>query len=466
MISTAHRRPNPPRETERESLGSARADALRKDMDARDKAATATTRARAAVKTVEQVLPIILEGTLPEGDVLSQTILEISEGVSAQEPGTTPELIAREIDAWLEQHPDTRKRLERTIGASFGIRFDRLVASLPLPETDEEIEEACDRLSETLLRDHVRKSWLRERVKDQRRVWKAEVRDDRKNWALLEKMLPERDVATIREITGADEITFRSRAGDPASIAEHLSDRVRHAIGVVMMNAEKRRIHDAVSNAARSYDPIRTARSRVSGIMREIAVLREAIPHRTRELASAREERQRTIADERTRLAEKLKSLRKPMGAAIAKAAALERKAASIPEARRETFEAELAAASSIAAEYARQYDESLSPKVPEHDARVSRIEQEANELGIQLAGKVKQAEEAGKEAARMTMEHFDGVRAAIAGLPSAAHKDRQAGHRAFTERLTFLGVKPSQDDWEQYLRSFEAAVGGEIKTT
>ncbi len=316
--------PNP--DETQATLGGAKSEALKQRIAEREAASAKDTPVIAATKTLRELLPDLMAESLPEGDVLPHFIRIVSEVVAKQEAESTPHLIAKGMSDWIAAHPDEQRALERLVKESYRRRLERRVAAVSTPQTDREVDLAVEAVSKALLAEHVPERWVRERMKEKRRDWSADVRENEKNWELLERSLPEKDVLYLRESIQGDEETFRSRTAELTKVADRLSDRVRHAIGVVAMHAEKQRLYETVAALARLVEPTRTASERDD--------TGEATPLKTEKTAE---------------------------------------------------------------------------------------------------------------------------IQAIIAALPGMSERNR--AHRQFLERLTFLGVQPSQDDWEQFLRSYDAAM-------
>lgn len=425
-------------------------------MAEREAASSANSVARAATKTLRDMLPYLMADSLPEDDALPHFIRMTGEIVAEQTADSTPEQITREMSEWIAAHPKEQRELELLVDESYRRRLEKCLIAVPIPMTDREADAAADAISNTLLTEHVPKRWVRDRMKEQRRRWAEEVRTDEKNWELLERSLPQKDVVFLRESIRGDEDTFRSRVAELTEAAEHLSDRVRHAIGVVAMHAEKRRLYETLTELARRAEPIREANDRGDALRHDVEVRDARIESTRNELERVREKQRSALEADRKRREAVKQTLYKPMGAAIAKREGMKRRADATPADKQASFQADFAAANAIADEYIRQYDKLDAPSASGYEADVERLTAALTALQEEQKIARQNLQETAVEAARLQTEKTAGIQEIAAALPPMSDRNRR--HRAFLERLTFLGVQPSQDDWERFILSYGTA--------
>lgn len=444
------------------SLGAAKAEALRRTMAEREATNAAVAVARNAAKTLKDMLPIYLADPLPEGDALQEFIRMTSESAAKYEPGVTSQQIAFKVRDWIEAHPAEHQALNLLIQESYLRRLERALGTVPTPQTDREVTTALDTVSQALLAERVPERWVQKQMNAKRRSWTADIRASEKNWDLLERSLPDQDVRTIRESVQGDGDALRSRVAELTEAAEHLSDRVRHAIGVVAMHAEKRRLYETLAELARRAEPVREANDRNDAARLDIDARNASIESTRNALERIRENQRVALEADRATRQAKRQALYKPMGEAISKRAGMKRRADAIPADKQAAFQAEFAATSALADEYTRQFDALNAPSASEYDTEEKRIADELAAL-YQDQALARQTLETGTAVAtRLQNEAAAEIQEIAAALPPMSERNR--GHRAFVERLTFLGVQPSQEDWEQFIRSYDAAMRGVLK--
>jgi murein L,D-transpeptidase YcbB/YkuD len=235
-----------------------RAQKLLEDIEAKSAASAKKVTSETYAKTLREMLPSFVHGTLPKGgDVLAFAIRSMAEGIVKYEPGKTVKQVEGELTATASSEA-LGKELAAIIEDGFQKRFNHVVelsreASAEL-DSLEEITRLVRNVEASAKEMHLPAKWIRERVKALESDLVAEFRKPETQWKLLKPLLTESDIKHLQRALKASLLEkFFDQAMEvhesiPLTTLKD-SEKGRKALGIIYIETLKERLSQLLDMA-------------------------------------------------------------------------------------------------------------------------------------------------------------------------------------------------------------------------